>query len=91
MISNEYFASVVLTKSPLTSIVVRYVQTPDMKNHGFFVKDMIHNVAVGEGTISTNMTHMIMDVMTTGYFAPLRVQIEHEVEKARRARIAAEE
>jgi len=92
MALNEYSVVIELTKSPRTYIYVRYVQTPDMKNKGFFVKDMIHNLVITDNAdnksavISTNMCHMIMDVMTLGLFSPLRVQIEHEVEKARRER-----
>ncbi len=56
------------------------------------VTDMYHYIDLPEGgAIITNMVHLIMDVMTTGYFAPLRVQIDHEVEMARRIRAAAGE
>ena len=87
MALEEYSVIVEITKHPLSVIHVRYSQTPDMKNKGFITKDMFHII---DNTTMTNMCHMINDVMTAGLFSPLRVQIEHEVEMARRIREGAD-
>jgi len=63
---------------------VYYKQPLDIPNAPFLVMDLLHHVTLRDGgSIITNMLHMIMDVMTNDYFAPLRTKIEHEVEAAR--------
>ena len=79
-----------ITKKPGTAIHVHYNQPLNNPNAPFLVTGMYHYITLpNEGAIVTNMAHLIMDVMTTGYFAALRVQIDHEVEMARRAREGA--
>jgi len=84
-----YHIIIPITKKPETNIHVHYNQPLDNPNAPFLVTNMYHYVTLpNEGALVTDMRHLIMDVMTTGYFAALRVQIDHEVEMARRARAA---
>lgn len=79
-----YTIIIPVTKCIETSIHVYYEQPLNIPNAPFLIMDLLHHVTLLDGgSIITNMLHMIMDVMTNDYFAPLRVKIEHEVEAAR--------
>lgn len=84
-----YNLTIELTKRPRTTMLVEYNQPLDKPLSPFFVTGMYHQQHDGVVVIMTNLCHVIMDIMTTGYFAPLRIQIEHEIEMARRKRVEA--
>ena len=76
-----YTIIIPVTERIETFIHVYYKQPLDIPNAPFLVIDLLHHVTLRDGgSIITNMLHMIMDVMTNDYFAPLRAKIEHDPE-----------
>jgi len=72
---------------PHHCVRVMYDQPLNRPLAPFKVVEMYHQVHDDHGAVTmTNMCHMIPDVMNGCYFTPLRVQIEHEIEVARRNR-----
>jgi len=90
--SNTIFGvRVEVSRIPESWMVVRYIQRPGMQYPGFKVEDILHMTKPypGDRTVfTTDLRHLIPDIMGTGIFSPVRVQIEHEIEMVRRAREA---
>jgi len=89
---NKYTALIEIGKRPATEVQVMYDRKTNAKNSPYKITDMYHVIKHLDGTQTiTNMCHIQNDVMTSGLFAALRVQIEHQIEVIRKLTIVVEE
>ena len=64
-----------------------YTQAPDAREHQWKLTELYHHVIQGGVAIVTNCIHLVNVVETSGMFYSLRVNIHHEIEKARKKRV----